>query len=97
MFLYTRLGVCSVLDAFYERQGCNRESSERSQRVGDTEILTSDLKDVAECIPELRSALRSLPVDRTVSTEKAQKAADKIAVIPIPNFKTGNSESAASH
>lgn len=79
-----RYGASSVVLAFFAKNGCYSRSEERVQKMDDTEVPTSSLRNLQNSVTKLRADIRQLPQDSIVSTEHAQHALSEVSFVQIP-------------
>lgn len=70
--------------AFFAKKGCNSRSTERVQKLGDTEVPTASLKRLQQSVSQLRTDIRKVPLDGSISTRDAEKALADVSFIEIP-------------
>lgn len=79
------MGACAVLEAFFSKGTGARRATSGSQALGDTEIVSQDVRDIEEAGASLQTQLRELPDGGSVSVEGAKEACRKVAVFDIPS------------
>lgn len=81
------MGACSFLEAFFNKHGCHPQSSSKSQILADTEVLTSDLKELAEARAQLRDQLDVSYQTKSFHTARASAACEKVSLVHIPQYE----------
>lgn len=87
------LGACTLLQAFFQKGTAGTRATHRSQALGDTEVMSQDVRDIEQAGARLQTELRDLPENGSISVERAKEACRKVAVFDVPPAALPDAES----